>query len=165
MNSKQKGSAFERKICRELSLWISDGEQDDLLWRSSMSGGTATVGRRKGVKKANMCGDISAIGEKGHLLTNAVVIECKAYKKFQWENLIYKNKGDIATFWATLLSECKAFDRRPFLILKQNAKPVLVGLNKQACKLECKAKIHDILFYELDDILKLNFTKFLETYR
>ena len=163
MNSKQKGSAFERKMCRELSLWISGGRQDDLLWRSSMSGGTATVGKRKGIKKANMCGDISAIGEQGHTLTNAVIIECKAYKKFQWENFLYNNKGDIAGFWEVLIADCKTYNKQPFLILKQNAKPIVVGLNKA---LKCKpfAKIHNIHFYQMDKLLKLAFADFLKEY-
>lgn len=165
-NSKQKGSAFERKICKQLSLWISDGQEDDLLWRSAMSGGSATVARRKGKNKTHQCGDISAIAEKGHLLTNAVIIECKHYKMFDWVALVYGDKGNIALFWDTLMTDCKHFDKKPFLILKQNCKPVLLCLNKSLKKLRpIKAMLHGKYFYELDTVCeKYTINEFLEEY-
>lgn len=166
-NSKQKGSAFERTICKQLSLWISDGESDDLLWRSAMSGGTATVSKRKGVKKANQCGDISAIGEAGHKLTNVVILECKAYKAFDWVNLIYANKGNIAQFWQVLCKDCLDFKRQPFLILKQNSKPVLVCLNRPLSKMPLlNIHIYDKCFYQLDKIIATyTITEFIAEYK
>ena len=58
---KQKGSGFERTICHELSMWISHGKHDDLFWRSSMSGGRATVMFKKGGQNRTQNGDITAI--------------------------------------------------------------------------------------------------------
>jgi len=40
---KAKGASFERDICRRLSLWVSAGKQEDVFWRSAMSGGRSTV--------------------------------------------------------------------------------------------------------------------------
>ena len=40
---KEKGSSFERLVCKRMSMWLSKGERDDLFWRSAMSGGRATV--------------------------------------------------------------------------------------------------------------------------
>ena len=31
---KQKGSAFEREICKKLSLWFTENERDDIFFRS-----------------------------------------------------------------------------------------------------------------------------------
>jgi hypothetical protein len=47
---KQKGSQFERDVCRELSLWVSHGKQEDVYWRSAMSGGRSTVAALKGAR-------------------------------------------------------------------------------------------------------------------
>jgi len=47
-----KGSQFERDMCREFSLWLSHGQRDDLLWRTSQSGGRATTRRQKGAALA-----------------------------------------------------------------------------------------------------------------
>ena len=49
---KAKGSSFERLICKELSLWITGGEHQDVFWRSAMSGGRSTVAMKKGDKLA-----------------------------------------------------------------------------------------------------------------
>ena len=42
MNPKRKGSAFERKTCRALSLWYSGGVNANIFWRTSSSGARAT---------------------------------------------------------------------------------------------------------------------------
>ncbi|MBM3120244.1 MAG: hypothetical protein FJ006_12010, partial [Chloroflexi bacterium] len=55
-----KGASFERDISRQLSLWWTHGERDDVFWRSSMSGGRATVRAKKGQKTAYQNGDITA---------------------------------------------------------------------------------------------------------
>ena len=76
---KQKGSSFERKICKELSLWITDGERDDLFWRSSNSGGRATIVAVDGTRHTQS-GDISAIHPLGHAFTETFVVECKHHR-------------------------------------------------------------------------------------
>ena len=42
MGKSQKGGAWEREFSKYLSLWITEGERDDVFWRSSQSGGRAT---------------------------------------------------------------------------------------------------------------------------
>lgn len=75
---KSKGNAFERDVCRKLSLWISDGKRDDLLWRTAASGGRATFisrtsgGARLAVAQA---GDVTAIDLAGFPLASQVMIE------------------------------------------------------------------------------------------
>ena len=46
---KQKGGEYERTVCKKLSLWVSNGTRDDIFWRSAMSGGRATLQRKKGI--------------------------------------------------------------------------------------------------------------------
>jgi hypothetical protein len=72
-----KGADFERDISRTLSLWWSHGERDDIFWRTSMSGGRATVRRKAGKATAYQAGDITATDPIGAPLIKATVIELK----------------------------------------------------------------------------------------
>jgi hypothetical protein len=73
----QKGSAFERKICKELSLWYTNGVSDAYFWRTAMSGGRATVRGRQGKKTANSAGDIGALDPAGAMLLKHITFELK----------------------------------------------------------------------------------------
>lgn len=73
----QKGQSFERDLCRKLSLWFSYGKDDDLFWRSSQSGGRATVRRRKGKSTRGHCGDIAATDSEGEPFVKCVTVEAK----------------------------------------------------------------------------------------
>lgn len=72
-----KGSTFERKICKDLSLWWTGGKDDDCFWRSSMSGGRATIRGRKGKRTRGHYGDIAATDRVGELLTSLIAFELK----------------------------------------------------------------------------------------
>jgi len=77
MSRAGKGSQFERDICRQLSTWWTYGEQDDVFWRSSQSGGRATVRARKGLRTAGSYGDIAALDPIGEPLIKTFTIELK----------------------------------------------------------------------------------------
>lgn len=78
-----KGADFERDISRTLSLWWSHGERDDIFWRTSMSGGRATVRKKSGKSTAYQAGDISFTDPIGAPLIKATVIELKrGYGRF-----------------------------------------------------------------------------------
>jgi hypothetical protein len=125
--SKQKGSSFEREICKKLSLWISDGKSDDLFWRSAMSGGRATVRTKKGRTTASGHGDITAVTPEGNVLTDHFVIECKHLKTMGLDQYVYR-QGPLVGIWNKLKKEC-GNDKKPMLIFKENRKPILVGLD------------------------------------
>jgi hypothetical protein len=72
-----KGSAFERDICRRLSLWFSGGKRDDVYWRTSTSGGRATCRAKKGKSTFGQYGDICATHPKGAPLTRVIAFELK----------------------------------------------------------------------------------------
>jgi len=72
-----KGGAFEREVCKQLSLWWTKGARDDIFWRASNSGGRATVRRKKGLSTFGHCGDVAATDPIGQPLTRAVTIELK----------------------------------------------------------------------------------------
>lgn len=74
---KGKGSAFEREICKTLSLWWTKDKRDDVFWRSSNSGGRATVRHRTGQSTFGQYGDVQATDPIGQPLINVCTIELK----------------------------------------------------------------------------------------
>lgn len=124
--SKQKGSSFERAICRQLSLWITYGEQEDCFWRSAMSGGSATVAKRKGIKLSAQAGDISAIDSVGEILTKSWYLELKHVKQLGLDTFIVRNTGPLFKYWRTALREARHYGKTPVLIVRQNRFPILL---------------------------------------
>lgn len=125
---KQKGNAFERQVCKDLSLWISNGKRDDLLWRSAISGGRATVRMKKGKNTAHQAGDICSVHPDGHKLTDKFFIECKAYRDLKAAALLFAGEGTIAKFWKICKEQAAQHGKLPMLILRQNQQPVVVVL-------------------------------------
>src|ERR1700739_4953999 len=127
MNSKNKGSSFERLICGKLSLWLTKGKNKDTLWRSSMSGGRATVGRGQ----VRQCGDIAAVAEEGHVLTNNYYIECKFLRDLGFSTFVLNNKGPLAKFWQVAKTEARKYGLHPVIIAKGNHFPIIVLTTNQ----------------------------------
>jgi len=72
-----KGADFERLVCKQLSLWWTDDERDDVFWRSQTSGGRATMRRRRGRSTFGQYGDVAATDPIGQPLLQVVTIELK----------------------------------------------------------------------------------------
>lgn len=75
--SSGKGSSFERSICRQLSLWCSNGKRDDIYWRTAGSGGMARRRGRDGRQTRNQHGDILAVDAIGAPLLDIFTVELK----------------------------------------------------------------------------------------
>lgn len=121
-----KGAAYERAIAQKLSLWITHGKIADGLWRTSMSGGRATIALRRG-EKLQQVGDLAAIRLELHTFTSKHYIECKHVRSLDIESFILTGKGSLATFWRTALKESLAHDARfPVIVAKQNRTPDIV---------------------------------------
>jgi hypothetical protein len=76
-SGSDKGSKYERDMCKKLSLWWTEGERDDVFWRSQASGGRATIRGRKGAATAGQYGDVAAVDPVGKPLIDAFTIEIK----------------------------------------------------------------------------------------
>lgn len=86
-----KGSQFERDICRQLSLWWTKGERDDVFWRTPISGGRATMRAKTGKDTFGANGDIQAVDPIGRPLLKTVAIELKrGYSKHTVADLLDK---------------------------------------------------------------------------
>ena len=77
VNSMRKGSSFERTVCRQLSLWFSDGKSEDLFYRTAGSGARSTARAKKGKTTANSAGDIGYLDAAGKPLIEAITFELK----------------------------------------------------------------------------------------
>lgn len=128
---KAKGGAFEREVCRTLSLYTSNGRRDDLFWRSAMSGGRATLKERKGQRATAQAGDISAIDPAGHVLTDHFLVECKFYKDLNLLSFFGvpasgRSGGVLSKFWQDTVDKANTNAKHPLLIAKQNGRPPLL---------------------------------------
>jgi len=119
---KAKGAQFEREVCKSLSLWVTNGANEDVFWRSAMSGGRATVSKGK-VRQA---GDITAVSSEGYELCERFYFECKHYKSLGLDSFLIKRTGTLAKFWSTACHHARKYDRQPLLICRQNGWPILI---------------------------------------
>jgi|SRR5262252_1389135 len=124
-SGKQKGGRFERDTCRALSLWVSDGKRDDIFWRSSMSGGRATIGLKTGRRRGAQAGDIGAIDGLAELLLRLFYIECKFHRDLNIGQGIIKNNGLLYGFWTTAVRDARNYNRHAMLVARQNNTPTL----------------------------------------
>ena len=122
--SKSKGNSFERFVCKSLSLWITNGKKADCLWRSAISGGRATVARKRG-ELVRQAGDICSVSPEGHSLTDVYYIECKSYKDLRLDSFVF-GKGPLAKFWKETIAQANHYQKKPMLIAKSNNVPILV---------------------------------------
>lgn len=121
-----KGAAFERDTCKKLSMWISDGKRDDLLWRTAMSGGRATVQMKIGITNNAQAGDIASIDPASAAFIRTFLVECKHYADLNLLSGVLKTKGTLCDFWFRLKKEALKYNRIPLLIAKQNLYPTMV---------------------------------------
>jgi hypothetical protein len=86
----KKGPQWEREFSRSLSLWWTDGERDDVFWRTQTSGGRATQRAKKGQETAYQHGDITATDPIGYPLVKKVLFELKrGYEKGYTGNTLH----------------------------------------------------------------------------
>lgn len=123
MNGKAKGNVFERSIAKKLSLWLSDNSRDDLLWRTSNSGGRATVRSKKNLTTSNSDGDIASTSPDTQWFSDHIYLELKHYKNLNFLSLLTSPTGQIQGWWKTARSQ--AGTKHPILIIRQNNQPIL----------------------------------------
>lgn len=75
---KRKGNAFERLICKLLSLWWTESKDDSCFWRTSNSGGRATVRSKQSKTTPSHYGDMGAVDERGKPFTDLMTVELKS---------------------------------------------------------------------------------------
>jgi hypothetical protein len=101
-----KGADFERTICKQLSLWWSEGERDDIFWRSSQSGGRATIRGRRGLQTAGSYGDITALDPSGSPFLDLLTPELKrGYSDANFHKLFDMPKTSGIQVWEQWIAQ------------------------------------------------------------
>ena len=119
---KLKGTEWERKVAKSLSLWLSGGLKKDWFRRSVGSGSVATVDPDWG----SQAGDISATGSEGAILTQVFLIECKHWRFLLLESLLYGTHSLIGKAWAKAKDQAEQHGKVPMLIVREDYKEALV---------------------------------------
>lgn len=134
MPRSSKGAAWEREFSKKLSIWWSDGEADDLFWRTSQSGGRATTRRKKGKGTRGHVGDICATDETGAQLLGYVTFELKrGYNRHSLHDLIDKpNRAAEQEMekWITQAKQAKKLSKsRHWLVVsrRDRREPLLIA--------------------------------------
>lgn len=123
--SKEKGASFERLVCEKLSRWIMPDSDRGLLWRSSMSGGRATVARAAGKKLTDQSSDLCSIAPESAPFTSVFTVECKHYKTLNIPSGVIHGKQELALFWRQVCRDAAHANKRPLMIARQNSWPIL----------------------------------------
>ncbi len=72
-----KGGEFERNICKQLSLWWTENERDDIFWRTAGSGARHTTRQKKNISTENSAGDVCYIDQLGKPFIDYFLMELK----------------------------------------------------------------------------------------
>jgi hypothetical protein len=132
-----KGGNFEREVSKDLSLWWSNGERDDIFWHTGGSGSRFTSRRKQNKDTAYQGGDITFTDPIGEPLIKMFSIELKTgygskrKSKAQRRKVITNwalmdfldsNQGlpIFGEFWAQSLEDAELSGREPLLIFRRN---------------------------------------------
>lgn len=152
---KNKGSSFERLICKKLTRWVTGKEDPLIFWRTASSGAHATQ-KAKANKASKMYGDIMAIAKEGEFLTDRFVIECKHYKDYNFEDFVLYSKGLVMDWWNQVKNDTEKAGKHPLLIYKRNNYSILVMFFESDMKGNFGTVITpNICVYPLDTYLAL----------
>ena len=148
MSAKAKGNAFEREMCRILSLWWTGGKADDCFWRTSNSGGRATVRDRKGKATSGHHGDVSATDGRGKPLLDLLTIELKrGYNSFSAMDILDKPDGGATQVWEEWISQATESAEGAgtlfwLIIAKKDRREVIVAVPNY---FKMELRIHDLV--------------------
>lgn len=131
-----KGSTFEREICKALSLWWTEGERDDIFWRTAGSGGRATNRAKRGARTSGAYGDLTFTDPIGSPLLALCCFELKrGYGSWCVLDLIDKKAGakpsTAALFWEQAKTSAEqAGSPWPIVIFRRDQKRTTIMLHR-----------------------------------
>ena len=128
INGKAKGSAWERDVCKALSLWLTKGQRPDILTRNVLSGGRFTNALRKDSNEKGMPGDVMAAHPLAFKFN--FLVECKHLNSLSLEAYLFDH--DDRSPLAHIINQARQHAAKAetplhfMIVAKQNQKPPLV---------------------------------------
>lgn len=152
---KHKGSAFERKIARTLSLWWTKGERDDIFARTMSSGSWGTGRAKLGRRTANQYGDLQAIDPIGQPLIDICCFELKiGYGHWSFLDMLdrpAKTNTTIQEFLSQAMKSGELARRHPVVIAKRDRRvPIIIMPKKLSVFLSAASPSNLLIFYTKD---------------
>jgi len=126
--ARQKGQDFERSQSRLFSLWVSEGQDNDLFWRSNASGARSTSGS---IKKAQY-GDLALAEHEGKWVNQAArflsqfCVELKFHKLIDLHAALINEKDDLRLCWEQCKGDADRNSVSSMLIAKMNRRDALL---------------------------------------
>jgi hypothetical protein len=105
---------------------VTFGKRDDVFWRSSMSGGRATLQLKQEIINRAQSGDMMAVAPEGYALCAQCLFEYKHYADLNIPQGLLKGTGFLAKFWQDTRRTATRYGKTPVLIAKQNFLPAIV---------------------------------------
>lgn len=123
-----KGSKFEREVCRELSIWWTDSIRDDVFWRNRTKITTKTPHAER------QLGDLTIVDSMGAPFIDLFSIECKSgysssknnkrVRNVPWDLLDIidgkKRNNVLYAFWEQCSSDAELSGKLPLLVFKRD---------------------------------------------
>lgn len=138
-----KGGNFEREVAKLLSLWWTEGERDDCIWRTDASGARATQRGKRGKKTAFQHGDLTFTDTCAAPLFQVFSIECKtgyarktkSGETQHWCVLDLIDSAQAETIfdkmWAQAVDDAEKSERRPLLIFRRNRRVPCIAMTTE----------------------------------
>lgn len=118
--SKAKGSAWERSVGQNLSLWLTSGTRNDLFSRTVLSGGQFT--RSQGLRGAS--GDLMPNHPAAFCFLEKFTVECKHWRDAGLQEFLLK--GSKKSLLARAIKQAEVPGKIPLLIVKENFVPAFL---------------------------------------
>jgi len=123
-----KGSAFERLVNTQLSLWLTQGARADLFRRNVLSGGSFTQRARRADPEAGMPGDLSANHPLAFAFLGQVAVECKHHHQVQLAHFLLEARRTsflMKTYYHTC-DQAAPLGLIPWVVAKEDRRPAFI---------------------------------------
>ena len=139
INGQKKGRSFEKEIAKELSLWWSNNEKEDVFYCTAGSGSRFTSRKKQGKDTSFSCGDIGLTDPMGKPLLDLLSIEIKRGYSDKLDLLSFvdsKNKNHELLDWILKAKkEVLEAKRQDFIIIfKRDRKEKMVCVSNKFIK-------------------------------
>ncbi len=128
INSKAKGSQWERDVGKMLSLWLTKSERGDIFSRNVLSGGSFTLAEGAGKLSSRAPGDLMAAHPLAFAFLSRFSVECKHLANIGLEAYLLDPKAQTSLGQIISLAsrQAKHISLEYMIVAKQNNREAIV---------------------------------------